>query len=255
MLGGDPLDGEGDDLLRLALGVAARRLADLANPVGGVGLRLLFHAADQFALGVLRRHAGQLLEPAPLVGDQLLEFALAIDHGLLAAAEVAHPAAEVLVALIERVELAVELGLPLLDAPLFAFHLFAAAAGLELERLAELDQLFLARDDGALAQVFRFTLGVVHHALGHFLRRRLRIRLAPEFGGPAEAPPYKEKRRRRGNESAERGVERGQIHVGSILHRGMGTAETGITTTRRVRSLLLSRPGADEGHQAGRANS
>ena len=53
-VGGDALDGEGDDLLRLALGVAPRALANLAEHVGGVGLRLFLEPADQLALRVLR---------------------------------------------------------------------------------------------------------------------------------------------------------------------------------------------------------
>ena len=52
VLGGDALDGQRDDLLGLALGVALGRLADLAQPVGGVGLGLLLHAPHQLGLGL-----------------------------------------------------------------------------------------------------------------------------------------------------------------------------------------------------------
>ena len=109
VLGGDALDGERDDLLRLALGVALRRLANLANAVRGVGLRLLLHPAHQLGLRVLGGHAGQLLEAAALARPtSALELLLAVGDRLLAAADSLARRAELAVALVEELELAVE---------------------------------------------------------------------------------------------------------------------------------------------------
>jgi hypothetical protein len=63
VVGGDALDGEGDDLLRLALGVAAGLLLDLADPLRGGGARLLLELVHQLPLGLVGAEAGERLEP------------------------------------------------------------------------------------------------------------------------------------------------------------------------------------------------
>ena len=169
VIGGDALDRQRDDLLRLALGVPFGGFPDLANPVGRVGLGFFFHPANQLVLRVLGGHAGHLLEPAALVADELLELLLALGDRLFAATEVAGAPAELFVALLEHLELAVEHGFPLGDAPLFPFDFLAPTADLLLEVLAQSDQLFFPGDDGGLAKVVRFSLGVSDDSLRGFL--------------------------------------------------------------------------------------
>src|ERR1043166_9364284 len=147
MVGRNPLNGEGDDLLALALGVALGRFANLANPIGGVGLGLLLHAPNQLVLGILGGHAGHLFQTAAFVADQLVELDLAGGHRVFAVAAVARALAQVPVALLEQLVLAVEDGFALRKAALLALDLFAPAANLGLEVLAELDQLLIAGHD------------------------------------------------------------------------------------------------------------
>jgi hypothetical protein len=66
---GDPLHGERDDLLGLAVGVAARAFADLAQAVRRIGSSLLLHPANELCLGLVGRHPCQRLQAAPLVGQ------------------------------------------------------------------------------------------------------------------------------------------------------------------------------------------
>ena len=102
--------------LRRALSrISRRRLA-------GVGLRLLLQSADQLGLGLLGGHAGHLLEPAALLGDELLELLLPRLDELLAAAEVAGAPADLAVALLDRLDLPLEGALALVDPPLLLLH-------------------------------------------------------------------------------------------------------------------------------------
>ena len=109
------------------------RLTNLADAVGRVGLGLFFHAPHQLVLGVLRGHAGHLLEPAAFLGDQLLELLLASGDRFFAPPELARARDRVFVALFEDLELPVENGLALGDAALLALDLFAAPADFDLE--------------------------------------------------------------------------------------------------------------------------
>ena len=182
MIGGDSLDRQGDDLLRLALGVPLRRLADFANPVGCVGLGLLFHPPNKLVLRVLGRHPGHLLEPAALVADELLQLLLAFGDRLFPASKLARALAELFVALVEHLELPVEHGVALGDAALFALDFLAPAANLLLEVLAQSDHLFLAGDDGSLAEIVRVSLGVADDPLRGFLGGGLGVCLTLALG-------------------------------------------------------------------------
>src|SRR5436190_2774602 len=198
----DTLDGEGHDLLRLALGVTACPLANLAELVRGVGVRFLLQPTDQLRLGVLRRHASQLFQSLALVRDELLELVLAFIELLLAPPELTGAAAQLLVALIEDVEFAIERTLPVDDSLLLAFHFRPPAAHFDLELLAQLDQLFLAGDHRALSQRFGFPLGLADDALRRLLGARSRGCLSLPLRGHAQPPPYKEKSRRGDYENA-----------------------------------------------------
>ena len=173
---GDPLHGERDNLLRLAIAVALGALPDLAELVGRVGVGLLFEPLHEFRLRLGDRHPGQVFEAAAFVTDHLVELGLFVGNRLLLAAEFARPAAQVLVALFEDLELAVEGGLLFDDAALLGPDLFAAAASLGLPVFAEPDQLFLAGEDGGLAQCIRLP-----RRLGGQFLRGLLGRLAGRF--------------------------------------------------------------------------
>ncbi|CAA9355046.1 MAG: hypothetical protein AVDCRST_MAG11-3763 [uncultured Gemmatimonadaceae bacterium] len=221
MLGGDTLDGQRDDLLRLPLRVAAGRLADLPDPVRRGGLGFLLHSLHELGLGVLRAHPGQLLQPAAGVQDRLVELELLVGDELLLATELARATAELLVTLLQLVEPAVDARVALLHTTLLPLHLVAPPAGLLLPRLAQFDELFLSRQDRALAQGIGFPLGLADDAAGRVLGRRVRrsqpplLLLAPRQA-PLVAPPRAaENEKGRGGETqynAIRGERRDRIH-------------------------------------------
>jgi hypothetical protein len=99
----------------------------------------------------------------------LVQLLLPLRDGLLATADFARAAADVLVALLHRVGPAVERALALLHPLLLGGDLVAAAPSLDLPGFAHLDQLFLAGQHRALAQRFRVALGVLPDARGDFL--------------------------------------------------------------------------------------
>jgi hypothetical protein len=173
-VGSDTLDRECDDLLRFTLGVAASALADLAQRVGGVSVRLFLESPDQFVLRILRRHSRHLFQAATLVRDELLELLLARLHQLLAASEVTRALADFAIARLHQLELAIEHALALTHAPLFLLHRDAPSAKLQLGGLAQLHHLFLSRDDSALTRRLDLTLRVRDDALRGFLGSGLR---------------------------------------------------------------------------------
>jgi hypothetical protein len=80
VIGRDSLNRQSDDLLGLSLRVTLCRFANLANAIRRICLRLFFHSADELVLRVLRRHSRHLLEPAPLVSDELVELLFAVSN-------------------------------------------------------------------------------------------------------------------------------------------------------------------------------
>ena len=150
-LRGDSLDGQGDDLLRLPLGVAPGPLADLAEHVGRVRLRLLLEAPQELRLGVLSGHPGELLEPTALFAEQPLELLLSALHDVLAATEVARAPPDVAIALLHRLGTALERGFALAEVALFSFDRAPSRPNFLLGGFAKADQLFLPRDDGGLS--------------------------------------------------------------------------------------------------------
>jgi hypothetical protein len=177
VLGRDSLDGEGDDLLGLALRVPTGALADLAQLVGGVRMRLLLEPANELRLRVLCGHSRELFEALPLLGDELLQLRLAIGDDLFFSAELARATAEFLVTLLQHVELSVERRLTLPDALFLLLDFGPAPPNFALERLAKFDELLFTGDDGALAERLRFPLGVCDDSLGGLLGCRLGPRL------------------------------------------------------------------------------
>jgi predicted signal transduction protein with EAL and GGDEF domain len=98
--------------------------------------------------------------------------------------------------------------------------LLAAATGLRLPLLARLDQLLLSREDGALSERVRLSLGVGDDAPRDVLAGGLGRLLAPELSAAVDAPPDKEKDRGGDDdENAQRGCGGSHAHRGSMLQR------------------------------------
>ena len=174
VVGGDALDGEGDDLLGLALGVAARLLLDLADALRGVGAGRLLHVVHQLAARLVGAEAGERLQPVLHLGEARAQLLLAGLHPLLAARERLGALVLLLLLLVEDGELAVQRLLALLQPPLEALDVFAAAALLALPLLAGADRLFAPLEHLGLALPLGLFLGPGADAGGHVFGRGAR---------------------------------------------------------------------------------
>ena len=214
----DALNGERDDLLRLALGVAARDLADLAQRLAASACAssssrrissALASCADMPAICSRRRRSS---------ATSLSSSSSRVCTQLLAAPEVARALADLAVALLHELELAVERALALADAALLLLHRHAARAELLLGRLAELHHLFLAGDDRALARASppparprRRCACAVSSAVDFAAACRSSSAARPAADARL-ASPEKEKGRRGDDERAQRGKECHFVH-------------------------------------------
>jgi hypothetical protein len=120
LLRGDPLDGQGHDLAAAPLRLLARLLLEVPDQPHRVPLGLLLDLPDQHGLGLTGGHGRDLLEPAPLLLDHLVQ---------LAAVPLRRPLAvvQVLLTAVQCGELALEGLLPREQALLTALHLRKAA--------------------------------------------------------------------------------------------------------------------------------
>jgi len=139
---------------------------DALDDVRRLELGLVLDSADQLALGLFDRQAGDLLELVPLFLDEtsevrlvLLQAALAIVDGLIAPLNLGHAAVDLLGLLVERLFL-------LLDALLDDLDLVTPLLGLAVEvrahlqkRLFGLEVRFLHLVFGRLARVLDDPLG------------------------------------------------------------------------------------------------
>src|SRR6185437_1310459 len=190
---------EGDDLASLALGISAGGFPDLANGVGSFRVGLFRHAADEFGLGFLRGHAGQLLQPPALLEQELVQLSFAL--------------ADNLVAPIEEVELAVQVSLPLLHAALGTIQLLTPLEGLKLPIFAEAHGFLLSGEQRRLPQRFGLAVCIVENAPCRFLGGGTRGSL----GGALSSTPLfatDHEKSRGGDEHcyARRGYERELSH-------------------------------------------
>jgi len=102
---------------------------------------------------------------------------------------------EVALALLQEVVLPVELSFAIGHPSLFALHLLTPPADLELPFLAQSNELFLAAEDGGLAEAIRFALRFAHDSFGCFFGCRAGLLLAAELGAPSNPSADKEKNR------------------------------------------------------------
>src|SRR2546428_9006347 len=89
VLGGDALDRDGEDLLRLAVGVLLRLLLEIPRERRGFAAGLILEPAQQLLLRLLRGEAGDLLEAGPRLGLLRPQRPLAVVQGLLPAPQLA----------------------------------------------------------------------------------------------------------------------------------------------------------------------
>ena len=172
VLGRDALDGERDDLLRLALGVALARVSRISR------MRL---AASACASSSIRRISSALASCADMPAScssrrrssptSLSSSCSRCVEGLLARPMVVGAARGLALALLEQVELAIEMAFAFGDPALFALDLLAAPADLGFPLLAELDQLFLSREHRGLAQRSRLRARLRRGCAWRSLRR------------------------------------------------------------------------------------
>ena len=166
VVGGQPLDGGGQDFL----GLLARGLPRLLLQPHADELRLaaglVFHLGEQLALGLLGGEAGDRLELAPLLLERGAEpalglrvAALAVDQALVLVGVLGQPALELLELAGDLFFLGEHPLLDRLDVPL-------APAGLVLERRARLQHGFARLQLGRALARFGLALGVLDDPLG-----------------------------------------------------------------------------------------
>jgi hypothetical protein len=212
LLGGDPLDGEGDDLAGAAVGLLPRLLLEVPDQTHGVALGVLLDLLDQDRLGLAGGHGRDLLQPAPVLvggGLQLLPGRL---DGLLAVVEGR-------LAPVEQGDLGLH-ALLLGDHPLLAplqlgqaraalnVHLSSKLGGLGLDRLPQPQRLVARLDGGLSAGGLGLPLGVLQDRAGLALR-------GAEQGGRLFALVG------RADDEAEHDPDEGSDDDESGLHRGL----------------------------------
>ena len=162
--GRDPLHRKRHDLLRFAVRVALGRFANLAQPAGRVGQGFVFKPTHQLGLRLIGAESRQLLELAPLLGDELVELLLFRGRHGLASPEFGSAPLHFLFAALERLACTIELCFALEHPLLLAFELDAALSHILLMRLPKLEDFLLARHDRAPPQRLRLALRLVDDA-------------------------------------------------------------------------------------------
>ncbi len=185
VVGGDALDGEGDDLLGLAVGVPAGLLLDLADPLGGGCTGLLLHGGHQLPARLVGAEAGERLQLLLYLGEAPAQLGGALLHRLLARAGLAGALILRLRLLVEQQELAVERLLPLLDPPLRPLDFVTPPRLLALPLLLRPEPFLLASQDAGLADVLRVLLRGGEDAAALLLGGFASLALPRALRGPA----------------------------------------------------------------------
>src|SRR5439155_3893654 len=204
---GEPLDREGEDLLRFLVRVAARLLLQVAPQGGRLVAGLVFEVPQQLLLGLLRGEPGDLLEPG--THRELLR-----DDGLLPLVQRAPP-------LLEPAGPILEPRQPLLHELLAPLALPAPARGLLLERLARLHQLLARRQHHPLTRVGQEPLALGRRGPRRGFRR-----------APLDPAPQQIERHAGGDASAEEACDDPQHvrHMIYLRHRSAWQAERDSST-------------------------
>jgi hypothetical protein len=149
----------------------------------------------QLGFGIAGGKSRELLEAPPLVGEELLELLLFLGDCFLLSSDRFGAFGGLALPLLEQIVLAVQLTFFVLDAPLFALDLFSPTAGFDFPLFAKLDQLFLARQDGGLAEAFRLSIRLAEDFLRRFFRGCLSCLLPPELDTFSALSPNNKKNR------------------------------------------------------------
>jgi len=159
LVGGEALDGEGDDAAGLIVRLLAGGSFDLAGAAGGLDLDLLLHPLDDVGARFIASQAGDPL--------QLLDLAL---HGLVdlfvAGLDLLLPLGDLAIAALEGFDLAVEVFLLLLQAALTLLELAAALARFGLDRVPELQGLVICLQENLVFSSGGFGFDALGSRLG-----------------------------------------------------------------------------------------
>ena len=161
---GQPLDGDRDDLLGLALGLLLRLLLDQADLLGGLVAGLVEHIVEQRPLGLVAGHRGDLLETFLSLSDEFRLLALSLGDLRLALAGRRLATRILEIARFERLETLLDRLFLALNALLDLLDLATALLDLSLSRLLRVQNDVLRLDLGLLADDFRFLTGLIENA-------------------------------------------------------------------------------------------
>ena len=156
MVGGATLDGQGDDVAGLPVGLLLGLLLDVTEQDGGVVLGLLLHTGEEHLLGGVYGQTGDPLQLLFLLGYQGLGVGFPLLH-------LGDPLVEGLLPGLHGLDLLVQGLLPLEEAALRALQLVPTVPILLLSFGAELVDLLLGFQFLFLTYLFRFLLCIVQH--------------------------------------------------------------------------------------------
>jgi hypothetical protein len=127
LLGGDPLDGQGDDLAGPLLALGPGLVLDVPHHQGRLALGLVLDGGDQLGLGLDRGQPGHPLKLGLALAVQLVDLGGPVSQGALALVELGGP-------VFQAVQLLVQPLLPVGQPVLPAFQVAAQLADLVLDR-------------------------------------------------------------------------------------------------------------------------
>src|SRR5829696_7014782 len=212
LLGGDPLDGQGDDLARAAVGLLPRLLLEVADQPHGVPLGVLLDLLDEHGLGLGGGHGRDLLEAAAVLlgsglelGPGRLERLLAVVQADLAPVEQGRLGLQALLLAGQALLALLDLGQP---GPGLDLDLSSKLGRFDLDTLAQSKGLVAGLHGGLAAGGLGLPAGVVQQRLGLVLGRpEDRCRLFTLVG--------------RSNEEAEQGPGEHSDDENDGLHGGL----------------------------------
>ena len=198
------LDGQRDDLARLALGVPVQVLADLLEPLGRFGLRLVLEVRDELLLRLVGGHAADALQPGVLLDQDPRELLVPFLELPSLHVQLALQPFLVALLLVQDLGAAVQVSFLLLELPLRLHHLALDRLGLAVQLRLLAEPLVLGFEEGALLLRLGLAFRLTDDLLGQLLgTEHLSLSDAP-VRGPAE-----EERHEGGGERDQDGCQRG----------------------------------------------
>ena len=149
-------NGQGKDVLALAVGLELHLCLDAGQALGAVHARLAFDGLHELGLGLLAVDAGDLLQLVPLFVDQPLQLLFLLDHPLLADTETLLAVFQAGLLLFEDLKFALDLVEFPVEPALILLQLLTAGLQLPVALLLDLQGFLLGVEQGLLLDLLGF---------------------------------------------------------------------------------------------------